>query len=254
MTISRLPAIALGAAALVAVAGCGGSTSSRRSAVSAQAAFAPPTTAGPTTTVAPSSAAAGTITSASNPRLGVIVVDAHGMTLYRNTAETGGKIVCTGSCAAVWPPLLAPAGAPPASAAPGLPGAVATVDRPDGGRQITYDGLALYRFAGDKQPGDINGQGLHGVWFAVTPAGASATGGPTTTSAPAPPATTAAATPRTTAPAAPPTTAARAVTTTQPPTTAPPRTAPPTTSPPQTSPPTTAAPTPTTVCAYPPCY
>jgi len=31
--------------------------------------------------------------------------------------------------------------------------------------------MPLYLFSGDQQPGDTNGQGVGGVWFAVTPDG-----------------------------------------------------------------------------------
>ena len=38
----------------------------------------------------------------------------------------------------------------------------------DGTIQVTYNGLPLYRFQGDKQPGDTNGQGVGGLWSVVT--------------------------------------------------------------------------------------
>jgi hypothetical protein len=34
--------------------------------------------------------------------------------------------------------------------------------------QVTYGGRPLYYFAGDAKAGDTNGQGVRGVWFAVT--------------------------------------------------------------------------------------
>ncbi|MBV8599600.1 MAG: hypothetical protein JO017_12330 [Actinobacteria bacterium] len=98
-----------------------------------------------------------------------ILVNASGMTLYHYTDEAKGKIDCTGSCATFWPPLLA-TGKPVAG--PGLAVAkLGTVTRPDGKVQVTYNGLALYRYAGDKKAGDTNGQGVDGSWFAVTSAG-----------------------------------------------------------------------------------
>jgi predicted lipoprotein with Yx(FWY)xxD motif len=33
---------------------------------------------------------------------------------------------------------------------------------------VTYGGRPLYYFAGDAKAGDTNGQGVRGVWFAVT--------------------------------------------------------------------------------------
>ncbi len=60
-----------------------------------------------------------------------------------------------------------------------------TIKRPDGHTQVTYNGLALYRYSADRKPGDVKGQGVEGNWFAVTPAGTLATAAttppPTTT-------------------------------------------------------------------------
>ena len=36
---------------------------------------------------------------------------------------------------------------------------------------MTYGGYALYRFAGDRHGGDVNGQGLEKEWYAVAPSG-----------------------------------------------------------------------------------
>ncbi|MBA2624935.1 MAG: hypothetical protein H0U89_04955, partial [Acidimicrobiia bacterium] len=37
--------------------------------------------------------------------------------------------------------------------------------------QVTYGDKPLYHYAGDGAPGDVNGQGVGGVWWAVTPDG-----------------------------------------------------------------------------------
>jgi predicted lipoprotein with Yx(FWY)xxD motif len=101
---------------------------------------------------------------------GKYVVNSAGMTLYHYTGEAKGKIDCTGTCKSLWPPQLAGSAKPVAG-----PGIIAsklgTIKRPDGGIQLTYNGLALYRYSGDKKPGQTNGQGVEGSWFAVTPAG-----------------------------------------------------------------------------------
>ena len=84
------------------------------------------------------------VSSADKAKVGSVIVDAQGRTLYRFTAEAQGVPVCTGDCVGTWPPALA-------SSATGLPEHVATVKRPDGGQlQLTYDGHPLYRYAGDQ--------------------------------------------------------------------------------------------------------
>jgi len=40
-----------------------------------------------------------------------------------------------------------------------------TFTRKNGSKQTAYKGWPLYHFAGDKKPGDFNGNGLEGVWF-----------------------------------------------------------------------------------------
>lgn len=44
------------------------------------------------------------------------------------------------------------------------------LERADGTRQLTINGCPVYRYAGDRQPGQTAGHGKAGVWFAVTPA------------------------------------------------------------------------------------
>src|SRR5262249_54373307 len=80
-------------------------------------------------------------------------------------------VKCLGSCASQWPPLVVAAGAKPVPG-PGVTASLlGTVTRPDGKLQVTYAGLPLYLFAGDKKAGGGKGQGLSGVWHALTPAG-----------------------------------------------------------------------------------
>jgi Secreted repeat of unknown function len=43
--------------------------------------------------------------------------------------------------------------------------------------------MALYRYSLDKKPGDVKGQGVEGIWFAVTPAGKLAKAGASATAA-----------------------------------------------------------------------
>ena len=118
--------------------------------------------------------------------VGTVLVGRTGLTLYELDTEAGGQIMCTGACRSAWPPLLLPAGVASATPGPGVTGTLGTIMRPDGGRQVTYDGRPLYLYSGDQSPGQANGQGIQGVWFAMTPSGPSGTPSPSPTPPPYP--------------------------------------------------------------------
>jgi predicted lipoprotein with Yx(FWY)xxD motif len=85
--------------------------------------------------------------------------------LYYWNAEkrAKGKIKCTGSCAKAWPPLYAK-GAVRTHIA-GIKGAFGTVRRPDGRRQVTFNGLAVYTYA-HESPTQVLCNNVDG-WFVV---------------------------------------------------------------------------------------
>ncbi|MEU5976423.1 SCO0930 family lipoprotein [Streptomyces sp. NPDC047315] len=105
-----------------------------------------------------------------DPKLGDVVVDRDGMTVYRFTKDSAWpmKSACTGECLEKWP-VVAPVDKNDTRGI--LRKGYVTFDRPDGVKQQTIDCWPLYTFAGDAKPGDINGQGVGGTWFAVTPQG-----------------------------------------------------------------------------------
>jgi predicted lipoprotein with Yx(FWY)xxD motif len=110
-----------------------------------------------------------TVKTASVESLGKVVVSATGRTLYHYTDESKGKVDCTGACAKLWPPLVVGAAAKPV-AGPGITASkLGVLKRPDGKMQVTYGGLGLYLYAGDKKAGDANGQALESSWYAVSP-------------------------------------------------------------------------------------
>jgi predicted lipoprotein with Yx(FWY)xxD motif len=118
-----------------------------------------------------------TIGTSSVPGEGTVLVDARGFTLYDLASEAGGKIMCTGTCATTWPPLLLQAGLKSATAGSGVSASkLGTIKRPDGGTQVTYNGLPLYLFVGDQSAGQANGQGVAG-FHVVTASGSSSSGG-----------------------------------------------------------------------------
>lgn len=98
--------------------------------------------------------------------LGKILVDGKGRTLYRFDKDSAWpmKFACTGACLDTWKP------AKPVekSAVRGVPEKlITTVTRPDGTKQLAVDCWPVYWFTGDKKPGDVQGQGKQGLWFAV---------------------------------------------------------------------------------------
>jgi predicted lipoprotein with Yx(FWY)xxD motif len=195
--------------------------------------------------------------------IGTVLTSASGLTLYRFAMDSPGTSTCTGACATIWPPLLAPKGAH-VSGPHGVKG-LSLLKVGNGHYQVALDKLPLYRFMGDKKKGQAHGQHVEGAWFAVLKSGIpiSVADAPAATSTTAPGApTTLPVTPSTQpahsnastgANATTPTPAPTPVVTpaTQPPTpvtTAPAPTAPPVTTPP-TTPPTSPPPpmtTPTT--------
>jgi predicted lipoprotein with Yx(FWY)xxD motif len=140
--------------------------------------------------VAATTAHSGTVSSAANARYGALLVSASGRTLYHMTSEKRGKIACTASCAKVWPPLVVAKGTKPTAGTGVKQAKLGTIKRPDGSIQVTYNGYALYRYADDKKRGDVKGEDVEHVWFAISPAGklvkvpAGGTTGSTTTTTP----------------------------------------------------------------------
>jgi predicted lipoprotein with Yx(FWY)xxD motif len=96
--------------------------------------------------------------------LGTVLTDGAGRTLYTFAKDQSGVSNCYDVCATYWPPLLSES-APSGQA--GFGGTFATTTRTDGSHQITYNGMPLYYFIADKNPGDVHGFAKNGVWFTV---------------------------------------------------------------------------------------
>jgi predicted lipoprotein with Yx(FWY)xxD motif len=128
--------------------------------------------AGPVAVNGPHSGAAlVTVKTVKNGSLGAILVSASGRTLYHYASEKKNSVKCIGPCATTWLPYYIGSGAKPI-AAPGVTAKLlGTVKRPDGKLQVTYGGLPLYLFTGDKKAGDVKGQGDGGSWYALAPTG-----------------------------------------------------------------------------------
>ena len=94
--------------------------------------------------------------------LGAILTDAAGMTIYFFANDTEGTSNCEGDCLANWPPVEAEDSP---AAGEGVTAELGTIERSDGTRQLTVNGFPAYYFAADAAAGDINGQGIGGVWW-----------------------------------------------------------------------------------------
>jgi predicted lipoprotein with Yx(FWY)xxD motif len=110
-----------------------------------------------------------TITTTHNKTWGTILVLQNGTTVYRLAADSKNKSVCSGACATIWPPVLLAAGqkSPVGHGVHGL----GTITRASG-KQVTYQGVPLYRFVGDQKPGQATGdlKDTWGRWWVVNPA------------------------------------------------------------------------------------
>jgi predicted lipoprotein with Yx(FWY)xxD motif len=146
-------------AAIVAGSG-GGSQSATASAGSAYPAAAPA-----------SKPAAATV-AAAHTRLGTVLANAQGRTLYLFEKDKGTASSCYGACASVWAPLTT--GAKAAAGSGIAPAKLGTSKRTDGKTVVTYGGHPLYTYAGDAKTGDVKGQGLDqfgAEWYVLAPSG-----------------------------------------------------------------------------------
>jgi predicted lipoprotein with Yx(FWY)xxD motif len=178
-------AAALAIAVLIAVvAGCGGGNSDTEStstgggaygggsakSESAYGAGGSAKEASSKTASAPSGAAA--VSTANVPKLGRVLVDSNGFTLYDFHKDKGTQSACYGPCAAAWPPLTT-SGSPQAAEG-AMTSKLGTTKRTDGTMQVTYAGHPLYTFTGDSKAGEANGNDITafgGEWYALQPNG-----------------------------------------------------------------------------------
>jgi predicted lipoprotein with Yx(FWY)xxD motif len=125
--------------------------------------------ASPAAATTPSVNGGETVQGANNASFGEILVTTDGRTLYTFAIDTSDESKCTDlACTRYWPPYTASADP---TAGSGISGNLGTLARPDGTKQITFDGKPLYTFAVDKNPGDVKGDGLNdfgGIWNVVS--------------------------------------------------------------------------------------
>ncbi|MCU1591495.1 MAG: hypothetical protein JWP11_2751 [Frankiales bacterium] len=139
--------------------------------------------AGTTSSSAAGSSSSGVATTAAalktaGTSLGTVVVDSAGKTVYAFDKDTknSGTSACTAACAGLWPAVTTTAASPTVT---GVTGTIGTITRSDGTKQVTLDGRPLYTYSGDTGAGTVTGQGVKGIWWAVSPSGAEVTAAPT---------------------------------------------------------------------------
>lgn len=96
-----------------------------------------------------------------NTKLGNIITDNNGMSLYFFSKDVAGASVCVDGCAITWPPFYKEN----PSIGTGLAASDFTViTRPDGNKQTAYKGWPLYYYSKDAAAGDVNGDAFGNLW------------------------------------------------------------------------------------------
>ena len=115
-------------------------------------------------------------------KLGPILVNSRGHTLYLFAKDRNAKSACSGSCAKFWPPLLSQG---KTTAGSGVkPSLIGTTRRSNGSRQVTYNRHPLYMFVLDRRAGQTNGENnsaFGAKWYAVSARGTAVVKTSTTT-------------------------------------------------------------------------
>jgi predicted lipoprotein with Yx(FWY)xxD motif len=132
--------------------------------------------------LARSSTRTSAIVSLRTTKLGSILVNSRGHTLYLFAKDRDGKSACSASCARFWPPLLS-RGKPTGGA--GVDAALlGTTKRGNGSLQVTYKRHPLYTYALDEKAGETKGQAslaFGAKWYVVSARGTAVVKAPATT-------------------------------------------------------------------------
>jgi predicted lipoprotein with Yx(FWY)xxD motif len=108
-------------------------------------------------------------------KLGVVLVNSRGLTLYMFVRDRQKKVTCTSkACVTIWPPLKIKTGQKPTAGGKAKKSLLGSDKNPNGGRVVTYNRWPLYRYFADTKPGQATGQGLNnsgGKWYVLSPAG-----------------------------------------------------------------------------------
>ncbi|HZT86151.1 MAG TPA: hypothetical protein VE984_12160 [Gaiellaceae bacterium] len=115
-----------------------------------------------------------TVTTRKVKKLGVILVNSRGHTLYMFVPDHQKRVTCKGQCAVIWPPLKIKKGQRPTAGGAAKQKLLGTDKNPEGGRVVTYNRWPLYTYITDHKPGQTTGQGVKnsgGLWYVLSPKG-----------------------------------------------------------------------------------
>src|SRR6059036_3224809 len=80
------------------------------------------------------------------PKLGTVLVNSKGRTLYMFVPDKRKRVTCVKSCAVIWPPVKLPKGAKPIATGKVKPSLLGSDADPAVGRVVTYSGCTLYTY------------------------------------------------------------------------------------------------------------
>jgi predicted lipoprotein with Yx(FWY)xxD motif len=114
-------------------------------------------------------AKAATVNTRKVGKLGTILVNSKGFTLYMFVPDKQKKVTCKGSCAVIWPPLKVKKGQKPTAGGAAKKKLLGT-----DGTVVTYNHWPLYTYVTDTKPGQAKGQAIKqsgGLWYVLSPSG-----------------------------------------------------------------------------------
>ena len=177
MTIGRLRALSATALPLILILSACSSSAGATTAPSVAAASTAPSVAASAAAGSPTAGGSGATSETYQikvaPGSGSVtnyLTGEDGKTLYifhKDVANSGKSACGAGACLDNWPPFTVEDKSQ-LKADSGVTGALDVITRDDGSKQVTYKGLPLYYFAGDKAAGDTNGAAINN-WSVATP-------------------------------------------------------------------------------------
>lgn len=167
----RTYAFALLALLAVVIAGCGGGSSTNTGETETESSAresASSENKAASSESGESSGGTAAVISLGHTKVGMVLVDSNGMTLYDFHKDKGTTSSCYGACEQAWPPVTTegkPTVGNGASASK-----LSITKRKDGTTQVVYAGHPLYTFVEDKKPGEANGNDVTAFgasWYAL---------------------------------------------------------------------------------------